>query len=90
MKKAALTFGLFSLVMVATSFATPQTSSTFSNNLELVNGKNNVDGDGVITGSVKGRKLDLHSNNNMSQKNFNQSEGFRQDRQSFGIAKKFD
>ena len=28
MKKAALTFGLFSLVMVATSFATPQTTSS--------------------------------------------------------------
>ncbi|MFH6993364.1 3-oxoacyl-ACP reductase [Flavobacterium sp. FlaQc-48] len=27
MKKAALTFGLFSLVMVATSFATPETSN---------------------------------------------------------------
>lgn len=31
MKKTALTFGLFSLVMVATSFANPTTSNTILN-----------------------------------------------------------
>lgn len=31
MKKATLTIGLFSLIMVATSFANPSTPATFSN-----------------------------------------------------------
>ena len=38
MKKAALTFGLFSLVMVATSFATPETTNflTASDSIKIV------------------------------------------------------
>ena len=37
MKKAILTFGLFSLVMILTSFTTPETSKvTVSNTLEAV------------------------------------------------------
>ncbi len=38
MKKAALTFGLFSLVMVATSFATPETINflTASDSIKIV------------------------------------------------------
>jgi len=52
MKKTALTFGLFSLVMVATSFASPTTANTFSNEkLSIV-----PPTDGTMTGH--GRKQD--------------------------------
>lgn len=54
MKKATLTIGLFSLIMVATSFATPSTPNTFSNGkLSIV-----PPYDGTMTG--KGRKQDYH------------------------------
>lgn len=56
MKKAALTFGLFSLVMVATSFATPQTNSS----LTIDNGNYSGIDDGAMTGGKK--KLDFHTN----------------------------
>lgn len=57
MKKAALTFGLFSLVMVATSFATPQTNSS----LTLDNGNFRGIDDGAMTGGKK--KLDFQVTN---------------------------
>jgi hypothetical protein len=54
MKKATLTIGLFSLVMVATSFASPSTPSTLSNEkLSIV-----PPTDGTMTGH--GRKQDYH------------------------------
>ncbi|MBF4493618.1 MULTISPECIES: hypothetical protein [unclassified Flavobacterium] len=79
MKKTALTIGLFSLVVVATSFANPTINSATSSYNE----------EGVITGQNQGRKLDFHSNGNQL-KNNNQSEGFRQDRQSLGNTIKLD
>ena len=54
MKKATLTIGLFSLVMVATSFASPSTPSALSNEkLSIV-----PPTDGTMTGH--GRKQDYH------------------------------
>ncbi len=53
MKKATLTIGLFSLIMVATSFANPSTPNTFSNGqLAIV-----PPTDGSMTGH--GRKQDF-------------------------------
>jgi len=57
MKKAALTFGLFSFIMVATSFATPQTNSS----LTLDNGNFRGIDDGAMTGGKK--KLDFQATN---------------------------
>ncbi|KAF2335544.1 hypothetical protein [Flavobacterium daemonense] len=78
MKKTALTFGLFSLVMVATSFAAPTTA---------VAEQDTIIG-GQSTGRDGSRKLDFHTTTN-DLKN-NQSEGFRQDRQSLGNTIKLD
>ena len=77
MKKTALTFGLFSLVIVATSFAAPITSSAAQDTII-----------GQSTGRDQGRKVDFHTTTN-DLKN-NQSEGFRQDRQSLGNTIKLD
>jgi hypothetical protein len=55
MKKATVTIGLFSLIMVATSFANPATPTTFSNKLSIV-----PPTDGSMTGG--GRKQDYHMN----------------------------
>jgi len=85
MKKTALTFGLFTLVMVATSFANPENiSSSKSGNKYIA-----TDIDGQFTGHGK-RKQDFQSNNLVAQINLNKSEGFRQDRQSVGVNKKID
>ncbi|MDQ6471284.1 hypothetical protein RB619_11570 [Flavobacterium sp. LHD-80] len=78
MKKTALTFGLFSLVMVATSFAAPTTSFVESDT--IIGGQS--------TGRDGGRKVDFHTTTN-DLKN-NQSEGFSQDRQSLGNTIKLD
>lgn len=72
MKKAALTFGLFSLVMVATSFATPETTNflTASDSIKI------VPIDGGATGKQK--KGDQQGSNIAGQLNFasvNQSIG---------------
>ena len=72
MKKAALTFGLFSLVMVATSFATPETTNflTASDSIKI------VPIDGGATGKQK--KGDQQASNITGQLNFasvNQSIG---------------
>nr|WP_199000762.1 hypothetical protein [Flavobacterium sp. ASV13] len=91
MKKAALTFGLFSLVMVATSFANPTNISSDSydfGNVAITNQAQDTDG-GQVQGPNGKRKQDFQASNN-TQVSFNQSEGFRQDRQSVGIAKKMD
>jgi hypothetical protein len=83
MKKTALTIGLFSLVVVATSFANPTIApSTIQTSSEY------KDTD-VMTGSNNGRKLD-YTGQNTTQSNLNQTEGFRQDRQSKGITIKLD
>lgn len=77
MKKAALTFGLFSLVMVATSFATPETNlSSNTNRLSFFD----EGGSGATTNQK--RKLDFHetgsrfeNNNQLNFTNVNQSLG---------------
>ncbi len=82
MKKAALTFGLFSLVMVATSFANPATT----NNDTTIN---SLYGDG--TAGQQGpntRKLDVYSTGNQSSLNLNQS--FGSESQSAGRTIKLD
>jgi hypothetical protein len=56
MKKAALTFGLFSLIMVATSFVTPQkTNTSVTGNIDIMIG---ADGTGGQAGPNK-RKSDF-------------------------------
>jgi hypothetical protein len=85
MKKTALTFGLFSLAMVATSFATPQSISTPDKTTSF----RDIDNGGVITGRDQGRKVDFHATTNELKIN-NKSEGFRQDRQSLGSTIKLD
>lgn len=59
MKKTALTFGLFSLVMVATSFANPKTSSSSKG---IINTTLETDGGGDASQRGKnGKKLDVHN-----------------------------
>ena len=52
MKKAILTFGLFSLVMILTSFTTPETTT----NETITNNSTTMDAAG--SGSVRNQKLD--------------------------------
>lgn len=48
MKKAALTFGLFSLIMVATSFVTPEkTNSSVAGTIEIMIGTDGTGGQGT-------------------------------------------
>ncbi|SNS02865.1 hypothetical protein [Flavobacterium sp. ov086] len=76
MKKAALTFGLFSLIMVATSFATPEkTNRSIAGNIEISIG---VDGG---NGRVS-RKGDFVSNaSKESYSDASQIKGFALDSQ---------
>jgi len=87
MKKAALTIGLFSLAMVATSFTTPEiVSSNFVQKSNAgIDGEKNTGG---MTG-VGGRKLDNHLVNNQSIMKNSQS-GFANVNQSLGGNKKLD
>lgn len=83
MKKTALTFGLFSLVIVATSFANPTTSAPISQKLSIVPP---VDGRGSTGGT---RKHDeLMSNQESLTKNKQAS--FDGINQSLGANKKLD
>jgi len=74
MKKAALTFGLFSLVMVATSFTAPEKTNTSYADVRIDLG---IDGDGATGGVTK--KRDYHGgtviNNQASLSSVNQSLG---------------
>lgn len=92
MKKVALTFALISTVIVATSFETPQTNSSSDNNQKFaMHADTDIGGDNVSTGRNQGRKLDFSSNIKIESKiNLNQSEGFREDRQSQGKTIKLD
>jgi hypothetical protein len=80
MKKAALTIGLFSLAVVATSFTAPETVNTISNE------KLSINPPGSSAGG--GRKLDYTGKNEIVMKN-NQS-GFANINQSLGGNKKQD
>ena len=57
MKKTALTFGLFSLVMVATSFATPKTNSVLLAQNQTIERDGETDGTGAVGGQ---KKADFH------------------------------
>ncbi|OMQ12550.1 hypothetical protein [[Flexibacter] sp. ATCC 35103] len=77
MKKAALTFALFSTVLVATSFTTPQTNSSSNSNTANFFEEG---GSGATTNQK--RKLDFHetgnkldNNNQLNFTNVNQSLG---------------
>lgn len=85
MKKAALTIGLLSLVVITTSFTTPETVNTISNaGLNIVPP---VIGGGMT--GVGGRKLDNHVVKEESIMKNNQS-GFDNTNQSLGSNKKLD
>ena len=82
MKKAALTIALFSTVIIATSFETPQRISPSDSIAKF-----SATGiDDQYTGSRGRRKQDV-ANQLFSS---NQSEGFRQDRQAISVVKKMD
>lgn len=82
MKKTALTIALFSTVIIATSFATPQRVSPSDSIAKF----STTGIDDQFTGGRGKRKQD----NVNTLHNLNQSEGFRQDRQAIGIVKKMD
>ncbi|OXB10379.1 hypothetical protein [Flavobacterium reichenbachii] len=105
MKKTALTFGLFSLVVVATSFASPVTTNGVTT-IDSIYGdgastgnvggrKLDVYGDGASTGNVGGRKLDVFgdgaSTGNVGGRKLDfQAVGLSQVSQSQGLSKKLD
>jgi hypothetical protein len=70
MKKTALTLGLFSLVMVATSFANPVvTNSSNTNNIDI---NFDIDGTGGQSGRDGTRKLDVYNSSlNSAENQFN-------------------
>lgn len=84
MKKAALTIGLFSLAVVATSFTSPETVNTISNEKLSIN----PPGAGLGGSAGGGRKQDYTAKNEIVMKN-NQS-GFANINQSVGGNKKQD
>lgn len=78
MKKAALTFGLFSLVMVATSFATPEkTSRSYADNTIDIG----TDGTGNQKTTGNGRKTDEYTSSQLNSAS-NQLNSFTSDSQS--------
>ncbi|BFM42754.1 hypothetical protein CFS9_13950 [Flavobacterium sp. CFS9] len=81
MKKTALKIVLFSTVMIATSFATPQRISPSDSIAKF--STNTIDDQ--FTGRGKRKQDNINTLHNL-----NQSEGFRQDRQSVSIVKKMD
>ncbi|MEN2401328.1 hypothetical protein GKZ90_0016180 [Flavobacterium sp. MC2016-06] len=87
MKKAALTFGLFSLVMVATSFANPvQTNNTIT---IVPLGTDGTGGQQGPLGPGK-KKVDDFTGTNQSVLKLNQSSSFGTDSQSSSRAIKLD
>ena len=75
MKKAALTFGLFSLVMVATSFATPQNNDIYKGD---INTTLETDGTGATGGPTKkgdSNRMTFDTTNDSSLGTINQSVG---------------
>ncbi|MEO8533384.1 MAG: hypothetical protein ABI441_06530 [Flavobacterium sp.] len=83
MKKAALTFGLFSLVMVATSFTAPEEIKNVANkDLNIIN---------PIDGTSMGRrKSDFAAKENQLDLNTKQSGSFTTDSQSTRMNVKLD
>jgi hypothetical protein len=90
MKKAALTFGLFSLVMVATSFATPEKKVSHSyadNTIEIGIGTDGSGNGGQRTGN--GRKTDEYTSSQLKSAS-NQLNSFASDSQSTRSRVKLD
>ncbi|WP_433834362.1 hypothetical protein [Flavobacterium anhuiense] len=83
MKKTALTFGLFSLVVVATSFANPTTSIISTEKLSIVPP---VDGRGATGGTRKHDEL-MSNQESLIRKN---QVSFDAINQSLGANKKLD
>ncbi|TPG33430.1 hypothetical protein [Flavobacterium pectinovorum] len=78
MKKAALTFGLFSLIMVATSFATPEkTNKSIAGNIDIMIG---ADGTGGQAGR-NGKKSDLYDTPSQINSNASSLNSFSSDSQ---------
>jgi len=76
MKKTALTFGLFSLVVVATSFANP--SNGKSNSEEIITTLG-IDGGGQQ--GKNGKKLDVYGSSNELNSNKDKFQSFSSDSQ---------
>lgn len=85
MKKTALTFGLFSLVMVATSFAAPKTVSPLLAQNQTI--ERDRDSDGGATGGQKKRDFHLGGEQSLS---INKQLNFASVNQSIGTDKKVD
>ncbi|MCR4033195.1 MULTISPECIES: hypothetical protein [Flavobacterium] len=83
MKKTALTIGLFSLVMVATSFANPEFSNNSSTSLLKIDPP--VNGQGMTGGT---KKRDVVANNELMSRN--DQTNFASINQSVGGNKKMD
>ncbi|WP_348080054.1 hypothetical protein [Flavobacterium circumlabens] len=85
MKKAALTIGLFSLVMVTTSFTTPDTTKNIANDeLSIITP---IDGQGTRDGR---QKHDFTRTVNQSDLNNNHSSNLSADGQSLRMNVKMD
>ena len=87
MKKAALTIGLFSLVVVATSFASTEVPTYLASNDSIKILPIDGGSGGQRTSQDAGRKLDFHGTSNAD---FNETKSFNSDRQSFGKNIKLD
>lgn len=86
MKKTALTFGLFSLVIVATSFANPTTPNISNENLSIVPPSGGSSSGSNVGG---GRKQDFHATNNEVELKTSNS-NFSDINQSVGATRKLD
>ncbi|MBF4517195.1 hypothetical protein IRZ71_12600 [Flavobacterium sp. ANB] len=85
MKKATLTIGLFSLVMVTTSFTTPETLNNIGNEeLSIISP---IDGVGARDGR---QKHDYVGTETQADINYNQSSNLNADRQSLRMTVKLD
>lgn len=85
MKKAALTIGLFSLAIVATSFTTSETLNTISN--EELSLASPIDGNGTRDGR---HKVDFVGTVDQLNIKYNNSSSFNADRQSVRTDVKID
>jgi hypothetical protein len=87
MKKTALTFGLFSLAMVATSFDAPQNTNYLATS-DTIFSQPSIPTDGNATGGVV-KKHDFHQTNVLSL-NSNRNSNFSTVNQVIGTDKKVD
>ncbi|TDO84067.1 hypothetical protein EV143_101512 [Flavobacterium chryseum] len=91
MKKAALTIGLLSLVVVTTSFTTPQTLNNTSNEGLRIISNEELNIVPPIEGTGMGRrKADFTENQKQFDLNYKQSGSFTTESQSTRMNVKFD